>query len=75
MGCKISRNTINKILGKTRRMIFVVSQKAEKDYGEFALAESYFGSKRIKGKRGRVAGGKTPVFGLLKTDGKKFMFR
>ena len=52
---KISRNTINKIVGKTRRMIFVVSQKAEKDYGEFELAKSYFGAKRIKGKRGRVA--------------------
>ena len=48
---KISRNTINKLLGKTRIMIFVVSQKAEKDYREFALAESYFRAKRIKGKR------------------------
>ena len=72
---KISRNRINKILGKTRRMIFVVSQKAEKDYREFELAKNYFGAKRIKGKRGRVALGKTPVCGLLKTYGKKFMFR
>ena len=63
---KTSRNTINKLLGKTRRMIFVVSQKAEKDYGEFALAESYFGARRIKGKRARGAGGKTTVMSIIK---------
>ena len=34
------------------------------------LDESYFGAKRIRGKRGRGAAGKTPVFGLLKRDGK-----
>ena len=63
---KTSRNTINKIVGKTRRMIFVVSQKAEKDYGEFELAESYFGAKRIKGKRARGALGKTSVMWIIK---------
>ena len=48
---------------------------AEKDYGEFALAESYLGAKKIKGKRARVAGAKHQSCGLLKRDGKKFMFR
>ena len=38
--------------------------------GEFELDESYFGAKRIRGKRGRGAAGKTPVFGLLKRNGK-----
>jgi transposase len=33
--------------------------------------ESYFGGTR-KGKRGRGAGGKTPVFGLLKRGGKVY---
>lgn len=37
--------------------------------GEFELDESYFGARRIRGKRGRGAAGKTPVFGLLKRDG------
>jgi len=32
----------------------------------------YFKAKRIKGKRGRVAYGKTIVFGLLKRDGKVY---
>jgi transposase len=38
--------------------------------GEFELDESYFGARRVRGKRGRGAAGKTPVFGLLKRDGK-----
>ena len=43
---------------------------SKKESGEFELDESYFGAKRVKGKRGRGAAGKTPVFGLLKRDGK-----
>ncbi len=37
--------------------------------GEVEADESYFGGTR-KGKRGRGAGGKTAVFGLLKRNGK-----
>lgn len=33
------------------------------------IDESYFGPKRVKGKRGRGAGGKTVVLGLLKRKG------
>ena len=39
--------------------------------GEIEVDESYFGGKR-KGRRGRGAGGKTPVFGLLKRGGKVY---
>jgi len=43
--------------------------------GIFELDESYFGggARRIRGKRGRGAAGKTPVFGLLKRHGKVFV--
>lgn len=41
--------------------------------GEIEVDESYFGAKRIRGKRGRGAAGKTPVFGLLKRNGKVFV--
>ena len=34
--------------------------------GELEADESYFGPKRIRGRRGRGAGGKTIVFGLFK---------
>ena len=37
------------------------------------MDESYFGARRIRGKRGRGAAGKTPVFGLLKRKGKVFV--
>ena len=39
--------------------------------GEIELDESYFGGKR-KGKRGRGAGGKVPIFGILKRHGKVY---
>ena len=34
-----------------------------------SYGQSYFGAKRVRGKRGRGAAGKTPVFGLFKRDG------
>ncbi len=40
--------------------------------GVVELDESYFGAKRIRGKRGRGAGGKTIVFGILKRDDKVY---
>ena len=39
--------------------------------GEIELDESYFGGHR-KGKRGRGASGKVPIFGLLKRSGKVY---
>ena len=40
-------------------------------FGEFEVDESYFGGRR-KGKRGRGAAGKVPVFGILKRGGKVY---
>ena len=70
----INRNTINKIFDQIRQKIFLLAIDGhEKFSGEFELDESYFGAKRIRGKRGRGAAGKTPVFGLLKRDGKVYV--
>ena len=41
------------------------------EHGEFEVDESYFGGVR-KGKRGRGAAGKVPVFGILKRGGKVY---
>ena len=41
-------------------------------HGEVEVDESYFGGKRIKGKRGRGAASKTPVFGILQRGGKVY---
>ena len=40
--------------------------------GEIECGESYFGPRRVKGKRGRGAGNKTIVFGLFKRKGKVY---
>ena len=69
----ISRNIINKIFDKIRQKIFLAhTRQEEKSFGEFELDESYFGAKRVRGKKGRGAAGKTPVFGLLKRDGRVY---
>ena len=69
----ISRITINKIFDKLR---ILIASKCELESpfekGEIELDESYFGAKRVRGKRGRGAGGKIPVFGMLKRNGKVY---
>ncbi|MFT6346177.1 MAG: transposase, partial [Myxococcota bacterium] len=70
----INRNTINKIFNEIRQHLFADNLNlSEKENGEFELDESYFGAKRVRRKRGRGAAGKTPVFGLLKRDGKVYV--
>ncbi len=59
----ISRNTINKILKAVRfRIAEHCEQESPFDKGEIELDESYFGARRVRGKRGRGARGKTIVF-------------
>ena len=55
---------------KIRLKIIEYTLTSIRDYREFEADESYFGARRVRGKRGRGAAGKTPVFGLLKRDGK-----
>ena len=72
----LSRNTINSLFNQIRQRIFVLAQQEGSEWepsGVFECDESYFGAKRIRGKRGRGAAGKTPVFGLLKREGKVFV--
>ena len=68
----ISRRTISDIYQKLRLRIFQLTENEEKLSGEIEADESYFGAKRIRGKRGRGARGKVPVFGLLKRNGKVY---
>ena len=68
----IQRKTINLLFGKIRKQIYTLCQIEEKFSGEVEVDESYFGARRVRGKRGRGARGKTPVVGLLKRGGKVF---
>ena len=70
----LNRKTIDRYYNLFREKILVASAKEmEVVYGEIELDESYFGARRVRGKRGRGAAGKTPVFGLLKRNGKVFV--
>ena len=67
----ISRNTINRALRAIRKRISEFRElEIPFDQGEFEIDESYFWACRVRGVRGRGAGGKTVVFGLIKRKGK-----
>ena len=58
--------------GLRLRIMELALEEARPFAGEVEIDESYFGPRRVRGKRGRGAGGKTPVIGLLKRGGKVF---
>jgi transposase len=55
-----------------RRVVKLAMEEAWPFTGEVEIDECYFGPRRVRGRRGRGAGGKTPVIGLLKRGGKVF---
>ena len=67
----ISRPTINKFYKLFHeRIVELCEVESPFENGEIELDESYFGVGRVRGKRGRGAGGKIPVFGILKKGDK-----
>ena len=54
------------------RILELTVEEARPFAGEVEIDESYFGARRVRGKRGRGAGGKTPGVGLRKRGGKVF---
>ncbi|MDR1551415.1 MAG: IS1595 family transposase [Holosporaceae bacterium] len=70
---KLERKTVNRILQLLRARI---AEFAEEEScfcsGEIEIDESYFGARRVRGKRGRGALGKTKVFGMKKRDDKVY---
>jgi transposase len=63
----LSRQTINKYLTAIRLRILDLSLlQSDPLMGQIEVDESYFGARRVRGKRGRGARGKTIVFGLLR---------
>lgn len=69
----VSRPSVNRLFMLLRRRIAETSIASAKELGEFEVDESYFGARRVRGKRGRGAAGKTPVFGILKRGGKVYV--
>ena len=62
----ISVRSVNTIFLKLRRRIVQECELQTPFKGVIELDESYFGPRRIRGKRGRGASGKTIVFGIFK---------
>lgn len=69
---KTNRNTINRYLKALRQKIAEFCELESPFSGEVEVDESWFGAKRVKGKRGRGAAGKTMVFGIFKRNGKVY---
>jgi transposase len=69
----ISHRSCKVIYAKLRLHVAEFCMNHPAELGEFELDESYFGARRVRGKKGRGAAGKTPVFGVLKRDGNVYV--
>lgn len=67
----ISRRSVNQIYGLLRAKIQQWAWQEAPFTDTVEVDESYFGPRRIPGKRGRGAAGKTTVFGIFKREGGK----
>lgn len=67
----VNRHTATLYYHKLREVIARKVEDSSPFAGEVELDESYFGSRK-RGKRGRGAPGKVPVFGILKRGGKVY---
>ena len=65
----VNKSTAAYYYHRLREIIYQAIADATPFAGEIEVDESYFGGRR-KGKRGRGAAGKVPVFGLLKRGGR-----
>jgi len=68
----LNRNTVNRYLTLIRQSVARFCEQESPLSGDVELDESYFGSRYIRGKRGRGALGKTIVFGIYKRNGKVY---
>jgi len=65
----VARPSVSRIFVKIRQPIAEEAERASPFGGEVEVDESYFGAKRVRGKCGRGASGKTIVFGIFKRNG------
>ena len=68
----LTHKTVNQIFLKIRHRLAEDSERQSPFCGVVEVDESYFGARRVRGKRGRGASGKTIVFGIFKRNGKVY---
>ncbi len=69
---RLNRNTINRYLKFFRQVIAEACERESPFKGVVEVDESYFGARRVRGRRGRGAFGKTIVFGIYKRNGRVY---
>ena len=65
----LTRKSVTSIFLRIRVRIAEECERQSPFGGEVEVDESYFGARRVRGKRGRGASGKTIVFGVFKRNG------
>ena len=65
----LTRKSVTSIFLRIRERIAEECERQSPFGGEVEVDESYFGARRVRGKRGRGASGKTIVFGVFKRNG------
>src|SRR5437868_13572217 len=65
----LTRRSVTVLFVKLRQHIAQECERASPFAGEVEVDESYVGARRVRGKRGRGASGKTIVFGIFKRNG------
>src|SRR5918911_3009701 len=68
----LTRRSVTVLFVKIRQRIAEECERASPFAGEVEVDESYFGARRVRGKRGRGAAGKTIVFGIFKRNGQVY---
>lgn len=70
----LNKNTVHRLYTLLRRRVVELAEAEAAPFrqGTIEVDESYFGPRRVRGKRGRGAACKIPVIGRLKRAGKVF---
>ena len=68
----MNRNTVNRFYRGLRERILLDCEAHRPLFGVVEVDESFFGARRVKGRRGRGAYGKTVVFGIFERQGQVY---
>ena len=62
---RLNRNTVNRLYRGVRERMLLACEAQRRLFGVVEVDESFFGARRVKGRRRRGASGKTVVFGIF----------
>ena len=68
----LNRNTVNRLYRGVRERMLLACEAQRPLFGIVEVDERFFGARRVKGRRGRGAYGKTNVFGIFKRQGRVY---